>query len=193
MNDFQEFRQLWTTEEQGAEDTMTLQQLTEKQSSFRELVRAENEAEYLVGTVLGAMLSLAAWHARYEPVRIGFAILAAAVILLAMVTWMAHRDRVRADDRSVQEHLRILIGSYSDRIRFLTTYTIAVGVPLSLGVLFVVLGVPGALTQMRAWSLALLLIGLFWTGAMLRLKARRAQIAEKRSHAERLLQDLVKE
>jgi hypothetical protein len=106
-------------------------------------VRAENQAEYLLALVFGSLLPLLAVKAKFPWAQVGFGLLAAAMVVLAVVTWVSARQRPRQNDDSLREHLEALTDSYDRRIRFMRNGRFLVSLPLSAGLVAMILGTPG--------------------------------------------------
>lgn len=194
MKGSDDLQQLWRSQQSLREDKVVWNLLIEeKHTSFSEIVRAENRAEYLIALIMGPLLSLTAWKARFPMVCAGFVLLAATLVALAILTWIAQGRREQHHDRNLREHLQALLKRYDDRIRFLVKYTVAAGIPLSLGVGLVVLGMPNSLTNPAAWILTFALIVLFWGAACMWLRRRRSDLLGKRQQVAHILRDLAGE
>jgi hypothetical protein len=173
--------------------TMWMQLIQEKRRGFNELVRAENQAEYLLALIFGSLLPLLAVRAKFPWAQVGFGLLAAAMVVLAIVTSISARQRPRQNDHSLRDHLEALIESYDRRIRFMRNGRFLVSLPLSAGLVAVVLGNPGYGSSVGAWSFLVSVLAAFWGGQWQLYLRARASIWKKREEAERLLRELPRD
>jgi hypothetical protein len=74
--------------------------------------------------------------------QVGYAVLAAAFLGLAMSMWITGRPPREPADQSLREHLRALLGTYNRYLRLSRNGRLWVMVGLVLGCLAVVFGVP---------------------------------------------------
>jgi hypothetical protein len=190
MND--EMQELWQQDNSPKENhKMWMQLIQEKRTGFDDLVRAGNQAEYVVALIFGPLLAMLAWRAKFPWVQAGFGLLAATFIVLAIATWAAHRPHPRQNDRSLREHLEALIATYDRRIGFLGSGKFWVSLPLSAGLTAVILGIPHYFSSMGAWSFVCVLLAAFWGAQWISYQRGRELILQKREDAERLLQGLL--
>ena len=175
------------------EHRMWMQLVKEKRRGFDELVRAENQAQYLVSGILGPLMALFAWQARFAWVRVGYGVLAAAMFAAAAATWLADRPEPRLNELSLRERLESLLRSYERRLRFLRHIHTLVALPLVAGFAGVIFGLPGAGDNPWAWvAIAFVLLGvgpaMGWS-----YRCTAARIRRKRAEAEDLLRPLQSE
>ena len=120
MNLPDDMQELWQQDNSKQENnTMWMQLIQEKRRGFAELVRAANHAEFLVALIFGSLLPLLAVKARSPWAQAGFVLLAATMVVLAVATRISERQRPQQHDRSLRDHLELLIDSYDRRIRFM--------------------------------------------------------------------------
>ena len=172
---------------------MWMQLIQEKRRGFNELVRAENQAEYLLALVFGSLLPLLAVKAKFPWAQVGFGLLVAAMVVLAVVTWVSARQRPRQNDDSLREHLEALTDSYDRRIRFMRNGRFLVSLPLSAGLVAMILGTPGYGSSVGAWCFVVSLLAAFWSAQWQLYMRARASILKKREEAERLLRELPRD
>ena len=194
MNLPDDIQELWQQDNSQKENhAMWMQLIQEKRRGFNELVRAENQAEYLLALVFGSLLPLLAVKAKFPWAQVGFGLLAAAMVVLAIATKVCDRQRPRQNDDSLREHLEALTESYDRRIRFMRNGRFLVSLPLSAGLVAMILGTPGYGSSVGAWCFVVSLLAAFW-GAQWQLYMRaRASILKKREEAERLLRELPRD
>ena len=182
-----------TWQETGSEEEehqMWMQLVKEKRRGFDELVRAENQAQYPVSGILGPLMVLFAWKARFPWVQVGYGILAAAMFAMAGATWLAHRPEPRLDELSWRERLEGLLTSYDRRLGFLRRIETLIAFPLVAGFAAVIFGLPGAGGSPWAWAaIAFVLLGVGPAmGCSYRCTA--ARVLRRRTEAEELLRSL---
>jgi len=194
MNTPDDLQKLWQQDNSGKENhTMWMQLIQEKRTGFEELVRAANQAEYLVALTLGPLLALLAWKAKFPWVQAGFGLLAATLVMLALVLAVASgatQRRQPPNDHSLRDHLQALIDCYDQRIRNMWSGRFWVSLPFSAGLVAVIMGRPGFVTRIDAWSVVCILLAGFWGGQRLSCQRARASILKKREDAARLLREL---
>jgi hypothetical protein len=195
MNTPDDLQKLWQQDNPKKENhNMWMHLIEEKRTGFHELVRAANQAEYLVALSLGPILALLAWKAKYPLVQAGFGLLAATLAMLAVVlaisTRAAQRRRPEQNDHSVRDHLQALIDSYDQRIRAMWSGRFWVSLPFSAGLVAVIMGKPGFVTRLDAWIVVCVLLAGFWGGQRLSCQRARALLSKKREDAARLLREL---
>jgi hypothetical protein len=189
-----DLQKLWQQDElQKEHSTMWMALIQEKRRGFDEFVRAANQAEYLVALIFGSLLPLLAVKARFPWAQVGFGLLAATMVILAIATRVSERQRPRQHDRSLRDHLQALIDSYDRRIRFMRQGKFWVSIPLSAGLLAVIMGTPGYRSSGGAWLGTLVLLAAFWGGQGLSYRQARASIWKKREEAQSLLQQLPRD
>jgi hypothetical protein len=167
-----------------------LQLIEEKRRGFDALVRAENQTEYALALGMGPILGLLALRAKFPLARIGFGILAAALIGLGIATWLSHRHSADKNDESLSGHLSGLIESYEKRMRFVRNGRAGISVLLPLGIGAVILGVPGYAAEPGPWIFCSAVVAGFWVVQWLSYRAVRASMARKRDDAVDMLRDL---
>lgn len=175
------------------EHKMWMHLVKEKRRGFDELVRAENQAQYLVSGILGPMMALFAWQARFPWVQVGYGILAAAMFAAAAATWVANRPEPRLNELSLRERLENLLTSYDRRLGFLRRIQGLIAIPLLAGFAGVIFGLPGAGNNPWAWAaIAFVLLGvgpaMGWS-----YRCTAARMLRKRTEAEELLRSLREE
>jgi hypothetical protein len=194
MNSSDDVQRLWQQDDSRMEDhSMWMRLVQEKRTGFDELVRAENQAWYLVALSIGPLVTWATWKARYPWVHVGYGLMAATIALGTIGTWIAQRKGLAENDRSLREHLEALIDSYDQRIRYLRNGSLWASPMLFGGVLAVIMGIPGNLRNTVAWVFAGFLLAGIVGGQWLIYKRARAPICRKRLEAVHLLQELTGE
>ena len=187
MSSPDELQQLWVKQATEKENTaMWADVVEEKRAGFAELVRAENSSEYLVAAILVPLLALVAWRAHDPRIQTGYALMAAALLGLAVCTWLIYRNPGPPVNNTVRDHLCALVRQYDDRIAFLRKATLAIGIPLSIGVLLIFVN----RGSVAGWVSALLLLALFWGGSALRLHRREKDLLKKRLQVEAIMRRL---
>jgi hypothetical protein len=179
MTSGDDLQQLWQAQGSGKEPVMEL--IHEKRTSFDELVRAENMAEYVVALILVPLMGVMAFKSRVPVAGAGFALLAITIGALAVVTWLVYRRSHEPHDLSLREHLDFLVARYEQRVRFLRTGTIAVGVLLSIGIVLIFFG---------SWLSSLMLILPFWVAQWWLFQKRKGVLLKKRAVIEGMLREL---
>jgi hypothetical protein len=191
MNLPDEIQELWQQDNSPKENSvMWMQLIQEKRKGFDELVRAENRAEYMVALVFGSLLPLLAVKAKFPLAQVGYGMLAATMIVVGIATKLSACQRLTKNDRSLRDHLEALIQSYDRRIRFMRNGKFLVSLPLSAGLIAVVLGIPGYASRAGAWALLSILLAAFWGGQWSSYRKVRTSILKKREEAECLLREL---
>jgi hypothetical protein len=194
MNLPDDIQELWQQDNSQRENhKMWMQLIREKRRGFNELMRAENQAEYLVALVFGSLLPLLAVKAKFPWAQVGFGLLAAAMVVLAVATCLSARQRPRQNDDSLREHLEALMDSYDRRIRFMRNGRFLVSIPLSAGLIAVILGIPGYGSSVGAWCFVVSLLAAFWSAQWQLYMRARASILKKHEEAERLLRELPRD
>jgi hypothetical protein len=194
MNLPDDVQELWQQDNSKKESpAMWMQLIQEKRRGFNELVRAENQAEYMLALIFGSLLPLLAVKAKFPWAQVGFGLLAAAMVVLAIATWVSSRQRPPQNDHSLRDHLEALMESYDRRIRFMRNGRFLIGLPLSAGLIAVVLGIPGYGSSVGAWCFLVSLLAAFWGGQWQLYLRARASIRKKREEAERLLLELPRD
>ncbi len=191
MNLPDDIQELWQQDNSQKENpAMWMQLIQEKRRGFDELVRAENQAEYLLALIFGSLLPLLAVKAKFPWAQVGFGLLAAAMVVLAIATRICQRLQPRQNDDSLREHLEALMESYDRRIRFMRNGKFLVNLALSAGLIAVVLGIPGYESSPGAWSFVAIVLTAIWSAQWYSYVRARASIWKKREEAERLLREL---
>ncbi len=109
-----DLQKLWKNEDGNREDPKMRRELVaEKRTGWRELVRTEDQSWSLIALCLGLVTAWAAWKATYPWVHIGYALMAAAIALSVIATWIAGRQRWPDRDRNLREDLEALIEGIS--------------------------------------------------------------------------------
>jgi hypothetical protein len=194
MNLPDDIQELWQQDNSKKENsTMWMQLIQEKRRGFNELVRAENQADYLLALIFGSLLPLLAVKAKFPWAQVGFGLLAATMVVLAIVTRVCCRQRPGQNDRSLRDHLEALMESYDRRIRFIRNGRFLVSLPLSAGLIAVVLGIPGYGSSVGAWCFVASLLVAFWSAQWQLYIRARASIGKKRQEAESLLRELPRD
>lgn len=170
---------------------MWMQLIQEKQTGFEEWKRAGKHAEYAVALALGPLLALLAWKAKFAWVQTGYGLLAVTLVSLALATWLGQRVQQPAADQDFRSHLEALIANYNQSLRFLRTMKLWVSIPISVGVLAVIMGIPGLISSLSVWTLTLLLLTAFLTAQWLSYQRSRTVLVNKRQEASRLLDQLI--
>jgi hypothetical protein len=150
---------------------------------FNELVQPENQAEYLLVLVFGSLLFLLAMKAKPPWTQVGFGLLAVAIVVLVVAA------RVSARQRPGQN----LMESCDRRIRLMRNGRFLFSLPLSAGLIAVVLGNPGYGSSVGGWSFLVSLLAAFWGGQWQLYLQARASMWKKREEAERLLRELPRD
>ena len=169
---------------------MLMQLVQEKRSGFDALVRAGNQAEYLVAMILAPLLGFLAWKSRFPLTQAGFGLLAASLVMLAIATRLMQRMLPMQNDHSLRDHLEALIQSYDLRIRFLRNGKIWVTVPMCAGIAAVILGTPASSTSALAWIITIAILVAFSVAQWKSFGREKASIQKKREEAVGLLQQL---
>lgn len=192
MNRPDDLQQLWQRQTSNEElNGMWMQLIQEKQTGFEEWKRAGKHAEYAVALALGPLLALLAWKAKFAWVQTGYGLLAVTLVSLALATWLGQRVQQPAADQDFRSHLEALIANYNQSLRFLRTMKLWVSIPISVGVLAVIMGIPGLISSLSVWTLTLLLLTAFLTAQWLSYQRSRTVLVNKRQEASRLLDQLI--
>ena len=179
MTSGDDLQRLWQAQHSAQEPAMQL--ILEKRTSFQELVRAENKAEYVVALILVPLTTLMAFEVKVPLMAAGFGLLAATLAGLAVATWLVYRRMDEAHDLSVKEHLEALLSSYDRRVRFLRTGTFVVSVLLSTGMVAIF---------SRFWLFVSLSMIAFCVAQWWSFRRRKAVLLKKRALAEGMLREL---
>lgn len=191
MND--DLQNLWQEQPTREEDKMIWTHLIqEKESGFREIVRLGNQMEYLVTLIMTPILALCAWKAKFVAAQAGFALLTVSLAVLAVATYVLHRQWPRSYDRTLREQLEALIDAYDRRVRFLRSGKIWVSVPVCAGAVAVILSPPGASGSAVAWGAVAFVVGVMLFGQRMSFSSEKASILRKRQDAQNLLEELRK-
>ncbi len=187
-------QKLWQQDRQdeisAKEQKEMMKLIREKRTGFSDLTRSENQNEYLAAIIMGPLLALVAWKAKYPWVRAGYGLCAAAWLAETIALWLSYRGSSLAGDDSLLDHLRALILSYDHRLRFVRNCKIWISLPMALGVSAVILGIPKLAFSVGAWSLALLLAAALCAGQWLSFRSMAAAIGKKREEAAVLLREM---
>jgi hypothetical protein len=185
---------LWQQDNSEKENhAMWMQLVHEKRTGFDDLVQSENGGEYLGAIVMTPLLAFVAWKAKFPWVRVGYGVLAATFLVLAIVTWITQRPPSQRNDRSLLDHLKALLDSYDRRLRFLRNGKIWVTVSLSVGLLAVIMGIPRAATNAAAWGFVCVLLCALWGAQRWSLQRATRSILGKSEEAARLLRALPRD
>jgi hypothetical protein len=172
MNLPDDIQELWQQDNSPKENhTMWMQLIQEKRKGFDELVRAENQADYLLTLVFGSLLPLLAVKAKFPWAQVGFGLLAVAMVVLAVATSFCRRRQPLQNDDSLRDHLEALTGSYNRRVRLMRNGKFLVNLPLSAGLIAVVVGIPGYGSSIARSSVVILLAA-FWGVQWQRMRGR---------------------
>ena len=164
--------------------------IEEKRSNFEQQIRAGNGAEYMVAMILTPILGLLAWKAKFPLVQIGYGLLSATLLAMALTTWLTHRQWPRTSDHSLRDHLTLLIASYDRRIQFLRSGKALVSLPMCGGVLAVVMGIPNSSASVFALILTSIILLAFLAAQWKTYQDDKILILKKRQDAASLLAEL---
>jgi hypothetical protein len=192
MSDTDDLQRLWQNEGGNREDLRMWRELIqEKRTAWSELMGAEDQSWYLIALCFGLLTGWAAWKARYLWVQIGFGLIAATIALSAIATFIAGRKRSPDGDRNLREDLEALMIAYDRRTRYVRVGGWSVMLALSIGVVAVVMGIPGNTAKPLGWAVAMMLVAGANAGQWFYSKQTVAKISRKRAEASQLLQSLL--
>jgi hypothetical protein len=192
MNTPDDLQKLWQDQEAAREDSAMWNALIEeKRSGWNELVRAEDQAFYLIALCLVPLTAWAAWKAKYPWVHAGYGLMAATLALSVIGTFITSRVRPGARDSNLRQHLEALLSSYEQRTRLIRHGGVVAMAGLTVGLGAVILGIPGNASSPRAWLIAILSVAAANLLQWLSYKQWAGKVARKRTDAERLLKSLV--
>ncbi len=192
MSGMDDLQELWRGEGGNREEPKMWRDLIqEKRTGWRELVKAEDQSWYLIALCLAVLTAWAAWKTAYPWVRVGYGLMAVAIGVSALATWLAGRRQAPNGDRSLREDLEMLIESYDRRIRFIRNWGWPVMLALSAGVIAIVMGIPRTQANPWAWATAAILVAGANVGQWLYGKQNAEKIGRKRKEAVSLLQSLL--
>lgn len=192
MSEPDELQRLWQNDGAKPEDfTMLRQLIEEKSTGWDELVRAEDQAWYLIALCFLPLTAWAAWKARYPWVHVGYGLMAATFAFSTIAMWIAGRKKPQEHNRSLREHLERLLESYDRRSRFIRGGAwLAMG-GLTAGLFAVVMGIPGSTSNPWAWIVTVLFVAGVNVAQWLLARHSAGKISCKRDEAARLLQKLL--
>jgi hypothetical protein len=135
---FDDLQRIWQEDQPRPEreDTSMLVRLVqEKQRSFRDLVRGQNLAEYVLSLAFAPLTALAAWKVTEPVIRLGYGIVTVTLVAAAVVVWVHERTirSVPPFDLNVRKYQGMLLHSYDRRIRYLKRNKYWYAIPLFLG------------------------------------------------------------
>jgi hypothetical protein len=192
MTEFDELQKLWQNESAKPEDpTMWRALVQEKRTGWEELVRAEDQAWYLIALCFVPLTAWAALKGKYPWVHVGYALMSATLVFSTIATWIAGRPRPQERDCNLRQHLEGLLQSYDRRSRFLRHGGWWAMGGLTAGLAAVIMGIPGSARNPRSWLLAIVLVVTANTVQWLACRHSIAKISHKRGESARLLQSLL--
>lgn len=187
-----DLQKLWREQNRTGEDPAMWKALfEEKRMGWNEVVRAEDQAFYLVALCFVPLTAWAAWKARYPWVHVGYGLMAATLVVSTIGTWIGGRDSTPPSDRNLREHLEALLASYQTRSRLIRRGGALVMAALTAGLAAVVLGIPGNAANPLAWLIAAIAVAGANLLQWLSYKRWAARISRKRAETERLLESLL--
>ncbi len=187
-----DLQRLWQDEGARQEDpTMWRALIQEKRTGWNELVRAEDQAWYLIALCLVPLTAWAAWTAKYPWGHVGYGLMAATIVLSTVATWIAGRHQPHEHDHNLRQHLDALLESYDRRSRFVRGGGWWAMGGLTAGLAAVILGIPDNASNPRAWGIAVLLVAGANAAQWAYSRQSVARISRKRDEAARLLQNLL--
>ena len=192
MTEFDELQKLWQNENAKPEgSTMWRALVQEKRTGWEELVRAEDQAWYLIALCFVPLTAWAAWKAKYPLVHVGYGVMAATLVFATIATWIGGRPRPQERDCNLRQHLEDLLQSYDRRSRFLRVGGWWAMGGLTAGLAAVIMGMPGSPMNPRSWAMAFVLVATANTAQWLACRYSVSKISRKRDEAERLLRSLL--
>jgi hypothetical protein len=191
-----ELQQLWQ-QDNSAETDQTkenhmiwMELIQEKRRGFDALLRAERRGEYAITLVFVPLLAVMAWKAKFPVTQIGYAVLAATLVSLAISLWRTGQDHREALDRTLRAHLQALLDRYDRYLRFLANARIWNAAGLVLGYLAVVFGVPVSRLNGTGRVLACVVLAALCVALWSTYRRSAACILARRNEAARLLASL---
>jgi len=187
-----DLQKLWQDDGAEREDpTMWKQLIQEKRTGWDELVRAEDQAWYLVALCFIPLTAWAAWKAKYLWVHVGYGLMVATFVLATIATWIASRQQSQEHDSNLREHLEALLESYDRRSRLIRRGGQWVMATLTMGLAAIFLGMPGSVSNPRSWVITILVVAAANAVQWLSCKHSTEKILRKREEAARLLKSLL--